>query len=195
MTNRSVSQSRSARGVYEISEVQYPASSNPGEPTPVVWKFVSGSDVPENRSIGQDALGNYDQGKSLAALIWKSSNVNTPILPVKRPDFFPSGLGDQGGIIYPSSFNARFKTTAVQLKDGIKEIAPGGATIQALPKAVSNTNSSTNPGGSTGGSSNTGGGTPQYPPFGEAGTAGEFREYGGDIYRFGGNGWQKYGRN
>jgi hypothetical protein len=181
-----------AFGVYEISEVQYPTPLNPGEPTPVVWKFTSGSNVPENRSIGQDGPGNYDQGKSLAALIWKSSNTNTPILPVKRPDFFPSGLGDQGGIIYPSSFNARFKTTAVQLKDGVKEIAPGGATIQALPKAVSNTNSSTNPGGSTGGSSSTGGGTPQYPPFGEPGTAGEFREYGADIYRFGGNGWSIY---
>jgi hypothetical protein len=75
------------------------------------WQFKTGSgyQVPETRPLGIDGQGNVSTAKSLGALVWKANPFPQPVIFEFRSDYFPSGIGEQGGYVIPDDFSNDLK--------------------------------------------------------------------------------------
>ena len=57
-----------------------------------------------------------DNNTGLSMLIWKSNPSPQPVIPVNRPDYFPSGIGPKGGYIIPDDFDNNLKGSLFALQ-------------------------------------------------------------------------------
>ena len=55
-------------------------------------------------------------GQALSMLIWKSNPFPQSVILETRPDYFPSGIGEEGGYVIPDDFNDNLKSSIFALK-------------------------------------------------------------------------------
>ena len=143
--------SLASQGVYEIDSVISLGSLSGGYDSQL-WRFKTGSgyQIPETRPIGIDGLGNYPTGSSLAALVWRANPFPQPVIFEYRSDYFPSGIGEQGGYAIPDDFDNNLKGALFVLQT--KGVTPVVSNFQVVNTIPSTTNISTGA-GAAGGSS------------------------------------------
>jgi len=149
--------SLASQGVYEIDSVISLGSLMGGYDSQL-WRFKTGSgyQIPETRPIGIDGLGNYPTGSSLAALVWKANPFPQPVIFEYRSDYFPSGIGEQGGYVIPDDFNNNLKGSvfALQTRGISPSVNAAGTVVNTVPTSNTSTRSGTIvEGGGGGGSS------------------------------------------
>ena len=119
-----------------------------------LWRFKTGSgyQIPETRPIGIDGLGNWATGSSLAALVWKANPFPQPVIFEYRSDYFPSGIGEQGGYVIPDDFNNNLKGSVFALQTrGVSPVV--NSTNQVVNNIPSTPGGASNAGGGGGGTS------------------------------------------
>jgi hypothetical protein len=125
-----------SQGVYELEVVENLGSLSGGSDSKL-WRFKTGSgyQVPENRPIGIDGLGNYPTGSSLGALVWRANPFPQPVIFEYRSDYFPSGLGEEGGYVIPDDFNSSLKASifALQTQAVSPRVTTAGEIVTTIP--------------------------------------------------------------
>jgi hypothetical protein len=143
--------SLASQGVYEIDSVVSLGSLVGGNDSKL-WRFKTGSgyQIPENRPIGIDGLGLISSSKSLGALVWKANPFPQPVIFEYRSDYFPSGIGEQGGYVIPDDFSNDLKGSlfALQTRGVVPSVNSLGQVVNTVPTSTQGGVS----GGGTGGS-------------------------------------------
>jgi hypothetical protein len=145
--NHSKEASIASQGVYEIASINlFPSGSGGfgngmlGGTTASIWQFKTGSgyEVPETRPLGTDGQGNVSVGNSLSALIWKSNPFPQPVIFEYRSDYFPSGIGAQGGYVIPDDFSNNLKGAlfALQTKGVPPSVNSSGQVVNTVPTST-----------------------------------------------------------
>jgi hypothetical protein len=128
--------SLASQGVYEIQSIDSLGSLVGGNDSQL-WRFKTGSgfQIPETRPIGVDGLGNYSTGSSLGALVWRANPFPQPVIFEYRSDYFPSGLGEQGGYVIPDDFNSDLKASifALQTQAVSPRVTTAGEIVTTIP--------------------------------------------------------------
>ena len=134
--------SLASQGVYEIDKIESLGSLIGGYDSQL-WRFKTGSgyQIPETRPIGIDALGNYPPGSSLAALVWRANPFPQPVIFEYRSDYFPSGIGEQGGYVIPDDFNNNLKGSvfSLQTKGVPPSVNATGQVVNTVPTSTTST--------------------------------------------------------
>ena len=127
-----------------------------GGTTASIWQFKTGSgyQVPETRPLGIDGQGNYSTGSSLAALVWRANPFPQPVIFEFRSDYFPSGIGEQGGYIIPDDFSNDLKGSLFALQT--KGVTPVVNQFNEVVNFIPATTTATTPAGTTSTGDNTG---------------------------------------
>jgi hypothetical protein len=136
--------SLASQGVYEIDNINlFPSGSGGfgngmlGGTTASIWQFKTGSgyQVPETRPLGIDGQGNVSTAKSLGALVWKANPFPQPVIFEFRSDYFPSGIGEQGGYIIPDDFSNDLKGAlfALQTRGVSPVVNSSNQVVNAIP--------------------------------------------------------------
>jgi len=145
--------SLASQGVYEIDSVISLGSLMGGYDSQL-WRFKTGSgyQIPETRPIGIDGLGNYPTGSSLAALVWKANPFPQPVIFEYRSDYFPSGIGEQGGYVIPDDFNNNLKGSvfALQTRGVSPSVNISGQVVNTVPTSTAISTGAGAAGGSSG---------------------------------------------
>jgi hypothetical protein len=149
--------SLASQGVYEIDIIENLGSLIGGNDSKL-WRFKTGSgyQIPETRPIGIDGLGLWNPTSSLGALVWRANPFPQPVIFEFRSDYFPSGIGDQGGYVIPDDFDNNLKGSlfALQTKGVSPVVNNTNQVVNAIPSTatVNNTSNTSNlSGGSFGG--------------------------------------------
>ena len=119
-----------------------------------LWRFKTGSgyQIPETRPIGIDGLGLISSSKSLGALVWKANPFPQPVIFEFRSDYFPSGIGEQGGYVIPDDFSNDLKGSlfALQTKGVSPIINSSGQVVNTVPTSTQGGSTTTSGGGQGG---------------------------------------------
>ena len=145
--------SLASQGVYEIDSVISLGSLMGGYDSQL-WRFKTGSgyQIPETRPIGIDGLGNYPIGSSLAALVWRANPFPQPVIFEYRSDYFPSGIGEQGGYVIPDDFSNNLKGAlfALQTRGVSPVVNNANQVVNAIPSTANISTGAGAAGGSSG---------------------------------------------
>ena len=142
-----------SQGVYEIDSVVSLGSLVGGYDSKL-WRFKTGSgyQIPENRPIGKDGLGLISSSKSLGALVWKANPFPQPVIFEFRSDYFPSGIGEQGGYVIPDDFSNDLKGSlfALQTRGVSPSVNSSGQVVNTVPTSTQGGDTTTSGGGQGG---------------------------------------------
>ena len=142
-----------SQGVYEIESVVSLGSLMGGSDSRL-WRFKTGSgyQIPETRPIGIDGLGLWNTTSSLGALVWRANPFPQPVIFEFRSDYFPSGIGEQGGYVIPDDFSNDLKGAlfALQTKGVSPVVNSANQVINVIPSTAATTVTSGGGGGGGG---------------------------------------------
>ena len=145
--------SLASQGVYEIQSIDSLGSLVGGSDSRL-WRFKTGSgyQIPENRPIGKDGLGLISSNKSLGALVWKANPFPQPVIFEFRSDYFPSGIGEQGGYVIPDDFSNDLKGSlfALQTRGIVPSVNSSGQVVNTVPTSTQGGDTTTSGGGQGG---------------------------------------------
>ena len=145
--------SLASQGVYEIQSIDSLGSLVGGYDSKL-WRFKTGSgyQIPENRPIGKDGLGLISSSKSLGALVWKANPFPQPVIFEYRSDYFPSGIGEQGGYVIPDDFSNDLKGSlfALQTRGVVPSVNSSGQVVNTVPTTTQGGGTTTSSGGQGG---------------------------------------------
>lgn len=134
--------SLSSQGVYKITSFN-PIGSPSGISVNSPYLMTTTPTLPDNvKGIGSGSKSDNNTGLSM--LIWKSNPFPQPVIPVNRPDYFPSGIGSKGGYVIPDDFDNNLKGSLFALQtQGVANpvvVSNGVATqtVNVLPFSGSN---------------------------------------------------------